>query len=382
MLAIAVFWYGVVPILGAFKVRATWRAFRKRFDDLRLAPILDYRSSRSPLAEGADFRFFGGFESVADDTLWVRGPNLTVPVDIGNTKIFLLPAAEDESPDEAEREPLRIRWREVSALSEGVRVFVGGRARRVAGRLRFADDKDAPLLVILYDGSERSMVYRSIRAGRQTNEYWNPVTPFALAAGIFSQLVVTLLYSTRPAFGSVISAALAAAIVPFLPLVPPGLLFLAAYKRLWTDARRLRSLRDIARLPLKHFDPGAERRETRLPDGSRYGEIRMDTTERGRYAGTIPDIPSIEPRSSGVVWHCYGVLIGKDGDDAPTGLAQPEDPSAVFAAVPGEPENLARRFSAGARIREIAAAAALMTGITLNALFMYFLIEALRGNLR
>lgn len=373
MLAIALFWYGLVPILGAFRLRATWRAFRTRFDDLRLAPILDYRVSRSAKADGADFRFFGGFESITDDTLWVRGPNLTVPVDLRGRRVFLLPAAEDESPDETEREPRLIRWKEVSALSEGVSVFVGGRARSAAGRLRFADERDAPLLVILYDGSERSMVYRAVRAGRQTNEYWNSLTPYALALGVFSQCLVALSFSERPAFGAVVSAALAAATVPLLPLMPPGLLLLAAYKRLWTQARRMRSLRDIARLPLRHAAAA------RLPDGSPYGVIAMEDGERRRYADALPDMPSIEARGRGVVWRCYGVLSGEAGMAV---LTEPADPTAVFAAVPGDPDELARGFSARARLLELGAGAALLAGVALNALFMYFLIELLRGNLR
>jgi hypothetical protein len=373
VLAIALFWYGLVPILGAFRLRATWRAFRTRFDDLRLAPILDYRSSRSAVADGADYRFFGGFESITDDTLWVRGPNLTVPVDLRGTRVFLLPAAEDESSDETEREPRLIRWKEVSALSEGVSVFVGGRTRSAAGRLRFADERDAPLLVILYDGSERSMVYRAVRAGRQTNEYWNSLTPYALALGVFSQCLVALSFSERPAFGAVVSAALAAATVPLLPLMPPGLLLLAAYKRLWTQARRMRSLRDIARLPLRHAA------EAQLPDGSPYGAIEMEDGERRRYADALPNMPSIEARGRGVVWRCYGVLSGEAGKAV---LTEPADPTAVFAAVPGDPDELARGFSARARLLELGAGAALLAGVALNALFMYFLIELLRGNLR
>lgn len=372
MLAIALFWYGVVPVLGAFRVRATWRAFRTRFDGLRRSPILDYRSSRSTEAEGSDFRFFGGFESITDDTLWVRGSNLTVPVDLRGTRVFLLPAAEDESPGETEREPRLIKWKEVSALSEGVSVFVGGRARAVGGRLRFADERDAPLLVILYDGSERSMVFRAVRAGRQTNEYWNSITPYALAAGVFCQCLVALSFSSRPAFGAVVSAALAAATVPLLPLIPPGLLLLAAYKRLWTQARRMRSLRDIARLPLKHAG-------SPLPDGSPYGVLEMEDEERRKYADAIPDIPSIEAKGKSILWRCYGVLSGESGAAV---LTEPADPTAVFAAVPGDPEELARGFSARARLLEIGASAALLAGVALNAQFMYFLIELLRGNLR
>jgi hypothetical protein len=61
----AILWYGLLPMAGALLKRYKWYMFRKRFDELRLSPLLDY-SRYSQVKETKAFRFVGGFESVTD----------------------------------------------------------------------------------------------------------------------------------------------------------------------------------------------------------------------------------------------------------------------------------------------------------------------------
>ncbi|MDR3303501.1 MAG: hypothetical protein LBS86_03730, partial [Treponema sp.] len=272
----AVFWYGLVPVIGAFITRASWRRFRRRFDALRLCPMLDYatyeRYSRELSPEGGRFRFIGGFESITSNqasrtapTLWIRAHNLTIPVGLLNARIYLLPLTEQEGrEDQSTLIPQRIRWDRVSTLTEGARVFVGGMLALRDDRLMFVATRENPLILIFYDGDDRSLTIRAIRAGRHKNEYWNRVTPYAFILGVFTQLIIALSFLARPAFRFTAVAACIALFIPLFPVVPPGVLFTVVYQRLWRRARRFRAYRDIARLPLKYC-------ANRLPDGERYG---------------------------------------------------------------------------------------------------------------
>lgn len=390
-MAIAILWYALVPIAGAFVVRRSWRLFRRRFDDLRLAPILDYRSSRNLSDQGADFRFFGGFESVTDGkTLWVRNASLTVPVELSSAQIYLLPAAEGTPEpgtyDLDGAQPERIRWERVAALSEGAQVFVGGPAKPVAGQVRFQSSSNEPLLVILYDGDERSMLERTVRAGRHRNEYWNPTTPYSLALGVFMELVVALTFAPRPAFRPTAAAAFVAAFGPLLPLLPPGLLLTSLYRRFWRTARAFRAFRDLVLLPLRHLSDG--RTETILGDGERYGKVMLQDGQRSIAAGHIPVLPPGTEVDEAVSWVCFGV-VGAEGKETgnarrttprwePALPTEPKDPAALFAALPGDPVALSKSFKVRARLLEIAASTALITSVSVNAAVAYYIIRLFR----
>ena len=391
ILTLAIFWYALVPIMGAFAVRRVWREMRRRFDVLRVVPVLNYATAQGLDGTGADFRFFGGFESVVDDKiLWVRNAGLTIPVELSGARVYLLPAAgqvdsadptrkESAGPDE---EPRQIRWKQVAALSEGAKVFIGGRALKREGRACFESLPEEPLLIILYDGSERSMLSRTVRAGRKKNEYWNVLTPYSLAAGIFSELVVAFSLASRPAFGAAFSLALAAAFGPLFPLLPPGLGFTAVFRSLWRRGRACRATRDLVRLPLCHLEGGQS--VTILPDGSRYGRLLMSEERRRAGASHVPIVPAeaeteadAHPEASPkkLEWWCYGAVAG---EGEATTVSEPQDPSAAFAAIPGNPELVAREYISQARLFEISAIAALLTGICLNAALAYYLISYLR----
>jgi hypothetical protein len=394
-LALAALWYALVPIAGAFVVRRSWRRFRRRFDDLRLAPILDYRASRELSGEGEDFRFFGGFESVTDGkTLWVRSDSLTVPIELSAAQIYLLPAAEG-APDQRSYDldvgqPERIRWERVAALSEGAKVFIGGRARPEAGRVRFQSADDEPLLVILYDGDERSMLERTVRAGRHRNEYWNPATPYALALGVFCELIVGLSFSPRPAFRPAAAAAFTAAFGPLLTILPPGLLLTSLYRRFWRRARAFRAFRDLVLLPTRHLPNG--RTEAILGNGERYGSVILKDGARRIAEAKLPVLPPGTEADEIGPWFCFGSLGGAEKDEEIEGNnpgeqaltkeprlpEEPKDPAALFAAMPGDPIVLSQGFKIRARFLEIAASTALMAAVGINAALAYALIRLFR----
>jgi hypothetical protein len=309
-----------------------------------------------------------------NQTIWIRGNGLTIPVDLSGAKMFLLPIEDEEGIGAEEGVPRPIKWKQVSELSEGAHIFVGGRAISRAGRPRFESSKDEPLLVILYDGSERSLLMRAVRAGRQKNEYWNTLTPYSIAIGVFSQLLMALSFVNRPAFSAAFSAALTGAFGPLLALLPPGVLLTVLSRSFWRRGRMYRALRDLARLPLRHLPSGTT--ETILPDGSTYGVIRLDDEKFTALPSRMPRLPpETANTSSREGWYCYGTQ-GKDGL-----VSEPTDPSAVYAAVPDDPERLARRYSIEARIMELGATASLTGGLLLNAAITYSLIAFVRTTL-
>jgi hypothetical protein len=364
IILLVLFWYGLVPIAGALASRHVWRRFRVRFDTLRQAPILDYARyiAHGRAAVPGTFRFIGGFESITDGhTLWVQGPDLTIPVALTGAQAYMLPLGEGgrdgggerDSFDPSEEMPQQLRWDRVSTLTDEARVFVGGALTLRDDRWTFAVTPGTPLQVIIYDGSDRSMAIRAIRAGRHRNEYWNGVTPYALVVGALCLITMAVNFLPRPAFRLTAITAFAAAFVPLFPLVPPGLLFTLAYRRLWWRARIYRACRDLARLPLGSA-------------GEHYGVRRYRELPEG-----IPLLVPGMKKPKKEEWYVYGEL----GDNGVP--REPTDSFATFGAIPGDPEKLAQRCTRDAYVLEILSWLLLICAIGLNAFFIALIITLL-----
>jgi hypothetical protein len=406
ILALAAFWYGVVPVIGAFFTRRAWRHFRRRFNELRLRPLLDYAAYRHG-GEG-EYRFTGGFESVTDGrTLWIKGEELTVPVALGGAQTYVLPMplesgggrpglfpdgkgvsgkssgkkAIHENFDPGKETPRRVKWEQLTSLTEGAKVFIGGSLVFTHDRLGFASTRENPLMVIFYDGPDRSLAIQAIRAGRQGNEYWNSLTPYSFALGVFSQLIMILTYIQRPVFQLTVITAFAAMFIPLFPLIPPGLVFAVFYRKLWWRARVYRAYRDMVRLPLRYFaGPGLR---GVLPGGEEYAGLNYQTLpEELRVKIESGEIPLLIPESEAgknARWYVFGVPCragtGKPADKAEEALpAPPQDAFAPYAAIPGNPEELAPLFNRKAYILEIVSWALLLAGIALNAFCIAVLV--------
>lgn len=373
IISFVILWYGLVPVGGAFVTRHKWRVFRRRFDELRLRPFPDYRAYSQGV--GGVYRFIGGFESLTDGhTLWIRNNALTIPVELSGAHTYVLPMPEQgedlEVFDPGEDAPERIRWDRVSSLTEGAKVFVGGCLLLRGSRLTFISTRDQPLLVIFYDGPDRSLTIKTILTGRHKNEYWNAITPYAFILGAFSQIIMAINFLFRPAFRLTVVAALTALFTPLFPLIPPGILCTLLYQRLKRRARSLRAYRDLIRLPLRYLPPNGT--EGRLPDGESYG-VRYyphlpPAPEEKRLPLLVPEETAGRHRG----WYVVGAL-GEDsaGNEPPR---EPRDPFATYGAIPGKPEVLARSFTVRAYLLEIGAWVALFAGIGLNIFFITLVI--------
>jgi len=354
-----ILWYGLVPMAGGLIKRYKWHIFRKRFDELRLSPMLDYRrySRQGNDSGGGTFRFVGGFESITDgQTLWIRGDDLTIPVSLQNAETYLLPMQKgDGIPeifDPGDETPEKTQWERVSALTEGARVYVGGLMVYRDGRWIFASTKKNPLIVIFYDGPDLSLTTRAIRAGRHRGEYWNTITPYSLVIGALCQIITAVLFLDRPAFRLTVIVSLTALFVPLYPMIPPGLLFTVIYRRLAWRSRILRSYRDLARLPLRYSGT--------LPNGELYGFTTSVELPPQAQEGKIPLLlPELTAKND--LWHIFGAL--HFGEDLPV---QPQDSFATFGILPGKPEIIAKRCGIAAYTMEAIAWLMLFAGIGLN----------------
>ena len=374
-----ILWYGLVPMAGALVKRYKWHIFRKRFDNLRLSPMLTYGGSQT-----GTFRFVGGFESVTGgQTLWIRGEDLTVPVSLQNAETYLLPMQKSDGIpeifDPSDEAPEIIRWERVSALTEGAKVYVGGLLVYRDGRWIFASTKENPLIVIFYDGPDNSLTTRAIRAGRHRGEYWNGITPYSLVAGALCQIFIAMMFLSRPAFRLTVMVSLTALFVPLYPMIPPGLLFTVIYRRLAWRSRILRSYRDLARLPLRYLKPGqglAPRGS--LPNGELYGFTACAELPPQALEGKIPMLlPELNRSRRGVssendFWHIFGAL--RPGENIPV---QPQDSFATFGILPGKPEVIAKRCGIAAYIMEAFAWLMLFAGIGLNIFFLSMVLVLL-----
>jgi len=261
------FWYGVIPIAGAFYNRHIWYLFKNRFNKLRLLPLLDYRQYRQIENDAKEkttelYQFTGGVESITDGhTLWVKGSDLTISVSLEplpnrksegfsqiKTKCFLLSKHEGtDIPDSLEQ----ISWDRISTLTEGAKVFIGGQIKSVNNRLIFCSTKEEPLMVIFYNCPYSELPGKIISAARPQNEYWNGLTPISLVIGALALIYIASSLLGRPAFRLTVIAALVAVFVPILHFFPPGFILTALYRRLSWNAGRLRAQWDIARFGLK-----------------------------------------------------------------------------------------------------------------------------------
>lgn len=204
-------------------------------------PLLNYQLSRLRTNEPSLYRCIGAIEAVSDEgLLWVRSEAVTVAVSMNRAQIFLVP------PEDSEDGALqRLRWSQVPLVLEDSKVYVAGPYCTQDNRSFFCSTKEAPLMVLLFDGNEQYMVYRVLAAARSHNEYWNGITPYSLALGVFSQLLIAAFYSARPALRLSVLVALTAVCIPILPLLPPGVLLTSFYRRWWRRARQYRSNRDV-----------------------------------------------------------------------------------------------------------------------------------------
>lgn len=242
-----IFFYGILPIAGGFYNRYKWRKFRNRFYSLQNCPLLDYKQYRKSDFENTLCHFTGKIDSITDGhTLWVKGTDLTIPVLLEKTKCYLLTAEETPENDKNIFTAELIRWDHFSTLKEGAKVFIGGRIKSRNNRLCFCSLKKEPLIIIFYNQPDTELTNTIIRAARTRNDYWNGFTPVFIAIGALILIYIAAYFLERPAYRLTVITAFIAVFIPVFPVLPPGFLFTAFYRRLGWNAQKLRVTSDLA----------------------------------------------------------------------------------------------------------------------------------------
>jgi hypothetical protein len=245
-LAAALVFYVIIPVLGAVALRSQWHKFRDRVIELALSPTLTYADVAKAVGGGAgrgSFRLYGSVEAIEGaDRVWIRGDGVSALVDLSAAPVYTVPPGRPEAGSVR-----RLRWRSVSSVVEGTRMFVGGRLAAESGRPVFVDDPDERLIAVIHDGDDEGLDARLIVGGRSLNEYFGYATPLSLALGLIALIVI--LFATRGSpFSSVRALVFLTGALPALPFAPPGLLLFIAYRRLWRRALELRIERDELRI--------------------------------------------------------------------------------------------------------------------------------------
>ncbi len=243
----ALVFYVLIPVIGAFIVRGSWRAFRRSV--IGSASLAGIAGSWEALSKdgAAIARVEGEIEALGQgDELWLRALGATVRMRMEGAAVYLMSGPSyPEGQGQAFGSIERMRWKNINAVQPGQNVYAAGRVRLSDGQLYF-DAGDTRSLVILHDGSHEDTVLEAIRNGRHRNEYWNPLTQASLAIGVLvsAGLASTSLNSGAPALLSALI--ISAAFSPLLPLLPPGLLGFLLYRSYWEKARYYRARRDLA----------------------------------------------------------------------------------------------------------------------------------------
>jgi hypothetical protein len=392
-LAAALLFYLVLPVAGAFFVRSSWRRFRSSLVEAARLPVLGYAAFVSA-EEGTRFRFWGGVEAMEGrDRIWVRsegpGPGLSVAVDMSRARLFSVTAEKDDRGvtergrgseyepsgyDESAETVEPLSWRSLPALAEGSSAFVSGMLRREGGKAFLGGSPKENATVVLYGCSERELLSRCVRQGRQANEYWNMLTPISFALGIACMIGILLSFTRGVFIEDIFLMCAIIAISPLSALLPPGIALYFLYRSAWKRARSLRATRDSVTIPCAAFAPGAA--DAVLPGGEPYARRFYDRLDPllspgGPKIRGMDDILGLQAAARGFT--CFG----RPGNGSADPLSRPDDPMAEFVAIPGVPEDLARRCSGLARVYTLLSGVALLGAVFANAIIAFIVFKTL-----
>jgi hypothetical protein len=273
IVGVAMLFYVIIPAVGVFQTRHRWRVFRARLLESVSYPVLD-RTVSGEFVQPRRVWFLGRLESVQEnDTVWLERDGVSVALDLSGTPIVLVPSRASIGGDLPDETPQTTTWHEITAMVEGTTFFVAGDVVSDSA-IRFVPRGEQQPYVLVFDGSPTTLVARALWTGRQRNEYWNHLTPGSLVGGFLALLLIAISTVSIDRILSVTATVLA--VVPILPLFPPGVVGFYFYRRIWRRARRDRARRDVIGLPeIINEATGAGDRVYRI--GSENDEARAIT---------------------------------------------------------------------------------------------------------
>ena len=256
ILVIALIFYGIVPAIGAVYKRHFWRRFRLQVFTLHRYPLTAALPNspgfpRKNEEAAITCHFFGELESfdsggrASSAIFWLRSKALTVPVDSTGALICMIPKGQTVQ---------QVRRKQMLNTAElGNQVYVGGKLGIKDGRPIFMAEKGQPLHIIFFPEGIENFEGEIAARGRQQNEYWNKLTPYALTIGVCALLFYSVSLLSRPATMLPALIAFLAIFMPVYPMLPPGFIFSFGYRVLRLQAYLLRVRKDSLALRMaKH----------------------------------------------------------------------------------------------------------------------------------
>lgn len=375
--------YLAVPGIGAFHVRRRWRRFRRHVVRTSMYPTIRYGDFIHTRDEGfvGYYRFVGSLEAIqGSDTAWIHDGAMSVSAKLSGVPVHVLPASSLSMSEEqieqhggflGDETPQHMTWNRISTLPEGTRIMLSGTLYSERGHAVFRDTRSVPLMVLLFDGDERTVLRRAIWSGRQKNEYWNQFTLSSLLAGTVALFVLAYYFSRSPMLRPQAILALVAGAAPILPFLPPGIGLFFVYRYVWGLGRVRRAERDVLALPVRYFgdDETPTRGEVVLPDGEIYVARRVDSLEEAHRLAPSASIREVPQRlhASG---HEYWVF----GTPGASGVSAPSDSMAEHLLVPANPWRASKVCDRHARALEVLALVSFALGICGNAILTLYVL--------
>jgi len=210
------------------------------------SPLLDSLNPEDAVPEGSYVRYYGVLESLEGSrTIWVRGQRGSVRVQLSGDWVYSIPAGQKVFSAPPGKKILRFRWSKAGILTEGLGVFVYARKGQEKGLPTLYVDNNEPMLLLLYEAAETQITSKALWFGRIKNEFWNSFTPLSLVAGTGLLLALALIAFIRQGNLSEGLWAMTFALIPYLALMPPGVLGYFIYRRLWKQALFLSAKLDL-----------------------------------------------------------------------------------------------------------------------------------------
>src|SRR6056297_13468 len=376
ILGITALFYFLIPGIGAFYIRSSWRKFRKLLADSALYPPLNYAALRetekSEDSPGRIYRFFGHLQAMQGDSeVWVSDGKVSVNAKLEHVHEYILSVGSSWNNSEFREYPVqpprRVLWEKISSLPEYTHMFISGKIEWEQKKGVFKDSVDIPLLVIIYEGEKKNVLIRAMWSGRQKNEYWNPFTPRSPALGSFSLFIYFYVLLGFPQLLLPALIALSLSLIPVVPLLPPAVIFYYYYRTFWKRGRVLRAQRDLIRIPLIHFDKenSSLRDSSVLATGEVYSMRRFDNLDQIFDMADSDSLHLIQPALPKQLMEKEYYLFSNEK------LQRPRDPLAEIMVVPGKPFALVEECQKRAMKYELFGLSILAIGIVLTELILF-----------
>lgn len=248
ILLVALVFYGLFPLVGAWRIRRSWARFRESARQALGFPEVDFSLLQTEDdLPSAPLRLTGTLEAFEGvDRLWIGNNKVSAAVSLRGVPVYFL----DELPDTTGigvDPPRKAEAASLGALPEGTQFLVSGSLVRDDRKLvHFAAGPDRNLLVLAFEGDPKTVLTRAISTGRPVVDLWNSWTPVSLGLGFLLLLILAYIELRPDGHRGSGLVGLALALLPATFFLPPGILFFYGFARLWGRARDQRARDDLA----------------------------------------------------------------------------------------------------------------------------------------